>query len=83
MVGDIDRAGEVAPELTEPDGGLDGTSAQAAAVSGKKPPVLDQEFFPEGKLSLLSNSGVVAVMGLGEDDGALAITESGGKMVKI
>lgn len=82
--GEIDRAGEVAPELgAEPPGGLDGTSAHAAAASGKKPPVLDHEFLPEGRPSLLSSSGVEAVSGLGEDEGAFAITERGGRIVKI
>ena len=83
FVGEIDRAGEVAPELgPEPGGGLDGTSAHAAAVSGKKPPELDQEFFVEGSPSLLSSSGVEAERGLGAEE-ALAMTESGGRMEKI
>ena len=51
-------------------------------MSGKKPPVLDHEFFEEGRPSLLSSSGVDAVRGLGADEG-LAITERGGRMVKI
>lgn len=83
-VGETERAGEVAPELgPEPGGGeLDGTSAHAAAVSGKKPPVLDHEFFTDGMPSLLSSSGV-DVSGLGDDEGALAMTERGGRMLNI
>ena len=82
--GEMDRVGEAGPELgAEPGGGeLDGTSAHAA-VSGKKPPVAaDQEFLAEGVLSLLSRSGV-DVSGLGVEEGALAMTESGGRMLKI
>lgn len=83
VVGDIDRAGEVVPELgPEPAGGLEGTSAHAATVSGKKPPELDHEFFVEGSPSLLSSSGVEAVRGLGTEE-ALAMTESGGRIEKI
>ena len=82
--GEMDRVGEAGPELgAEPGGGeLDGTSAHAA-VSGKKPPVAaDQEFLAEGVLSLLSRSGV-DVSGLGVEEGAFAMTESGGRMLKI
>ena len=78
--GETDRAGEVGPD----PGGVEveGTSAHAA-VSGKKPPVAaDQEFFAEGALSLLSRSGV-EVRGLGVEDGALAMTESGCRMLNI
>ena len=81
--GEAEREGEVAPEPGfEPCGGEEGTSAQAAAVSGKKPPVLDHEFLLEGRPSLLSSSGVEALRGLGADEG-LAMTERGGRMVKI
>ena len=82
--GDTERAGDVVPELgAEPDGGeLEGTSAHAAAVSGKKPPECDQEFLPDERPSLLSSSGVV-VSGLGEEEGAFAMTERGGRMVNI
>lgn len=72
-----ERGGEVAG---------DATSAQAALASGKKPPVVGaQELLLDGCPSLLSRSGVDAVMGLAVDevDGALAITERGCKMVKI
>lgn len=79
----MDRVGDVAPELgADPAGGLEGTSAHAAAVSGKNPPVLDHEFLLEGRPSLLSSSGVEAVSGLGADEG-LAMTESGGRMENI
>ena len=81
--GEAERAGDVAPELGEDvGGGDDGTSAQAAAVSGKKPPVLDHEFLLDGSPSLLSSSGVEAVKGLGEGEG-LAITDRGGRIVNI
>lgn len=83
-VGDIDLAGDVSPEPGADPGGveLEGASAHAA-VSGKKPPVAaDQEFFAEEALSLLSRSGVEAI-GLAVEDGALAMTESGGRMLKI
>ncbi len=83
-VGDIDLTGDVSPEPGADPGGveLEGASAHAA-VSGKKPPVAaDQEFFADGVLSLLSRSGVEAI-GLAVEDGALAMTEGGGRMLKI
>lgn len=79
--GDAERVGEVAPELgDEVGGGEEGMSAHAA-VSGKKPPLLDHEFLLDGSPSL-SSSGVVADRGLGAEDG-LAITDRGGRMLKI
>lgn len=59
----------------------DVTSAHAAVVSGKNPPaLLLHEFFPS---LLLSSSGVVDVRGLGLAEGVLAITDNGGRMLKI
>lgn len=82
--GEIDLAGEVSPDPGAEPGGVEfvGRSAHAA-VSGKKPPVAaDHEFFAEGIPSLLSRSGV-DVSGLGVEEGALAITESGGRILNI
>lgn len=57
------------------------TFAQAAAVSGKKPPAaFVHEFLPS---LLLSSSGVEEVMGLGVADGVFAITDRGGRIEKI
>lgn len=56
------------------------TSTHAAVLSGKNPPGFVQEFLPS---LLLSSSGVDEVKGLGLADGVLAITESGGRMLKI
>lgn len=61
------------------------TSAHAALDSEKYVPVAGaQELFPEAIPSLLpSSSGVEDVSGLGVDDGALAMTERGGRIEKI
>ena len=58
-------------------------SAHAVLLSGKyAPAAVVQELLPEVVLSL-SSSGVDEVIGLGLDDGALAMTERGGRMVNI
>lgn len=74
--GDIERGGVVEEEA--------GTSAQAA-LDSKKPPVVGvQEFCPETMPSLLVSSSVaVDVIGLGLDDGTLAMTASGGRIENI
>lgn len=61
------------------------TSAHAALDSEKYDPVVGtQEFFPEAIPSLLpSSSGVEDVSGLAVEEGALAMTERGGRMEKI
>lgn len=84
--GNAVRVGETGVDIELDGGDVAGveTSAQAAPVSRENPPAPDtQELFPDAMPSLLSSSGVEEVMGLGDDDGALAMTESGGKMVKI
>lgn len=85
-VGDMERTGEAIAD-DGPEGGEAGlaTSAQAALVSGKKPPDPGvQELFPDAMPSLLlSSSGVEEVRGLGDGDGAFAITDSGGRILKI
>lgn len=76
----------IEPGIDVRDGGEDAgdavTSPQDADPSGKNPPVVVHELFPEVVPSL-SSSGVDDVIGLGVADGALAMTESGGKMLKI
>lgn len=84
VCGDADRMGDTLAEMATARGPGEAASAQAALASGKKPPVAGvHELFVDGMPSLLSSSGVDDVNGLGEDDGALAMTERGGRMVKI
>lgn len=78
--------GELGKEPGMDDGGEDigevVTSAHAALLSGKKAPAeVVHELFPD-VFSSLSSSGVVAVLGLGLADEALART-SGGSMENI
>lgn len=75
--------GEPGIEEVGEDIGDDDTSAQAAVPSGKyAPAAFVHELFPDVVPSL-SSSGVVEVIGLGLDDGAFAMTERGGSMLKI
>lgn len=86
VVGEMERVGEVVPEPGAElvvGGEPEGTSAHAAAVSGKKPPELDHEFLPDDRPSLLSSSAVEEVRGLGAEEGTLAMTERGGRILKI
>lgn len=82
----LTAGGDADGEITVADvvgdrGGDVVTLAQAAEVSGKKPPAeLLHEFFPS---LLLSSSGVDEVRGLGLADGVFAITERGGSIEKI
>ena len=65
------------------DIGEDVTSAHAALLSGKNvPAAVVHELFADVVASL-SSSGVEDVIGLGLEDGAFAMTESGGRMEKI
>ena len=80
--GEIERVGETGRLA---DVGEVATSAHAALDSVKFVPVAGaHEFLPEAIPSLLpSSSGVDDVSGLGVEEGALAMTESGGKIEKI
>ena len=93
--GDIDTAageatigGEpgIEPGIEVDDGGEDigeETSAHAALLSGKNvPAAVVHELFADVVASL-SSSGVEDVIGLGLEEGAFAITESGGRMENI
>lgn len=84
--GEVD--GEAMGEVTDGDAAEDGgdaTSAHAALDSGKNAPVgFVHELLPETIPSLLlSRSGVEDVRGLGLAEGVFAMTERGGRMVKI
>ena len=78
--GEVD--GELIGEVT---GDEEVASAHAALPSGKNPPVgFAQELLFEEMPSLLfSNSGVDDVNGLGLADGVFAMTERGGRILKI
>ena len=85
-VGEVNRAGEAAPETGAELGGgeePEGTSAHAVAASGKKPPELVQELLPDERPSVLSSSAVEEVRGLGAEEGTWAMMDRGGRMVKI
>jgi len=75
--GEIDRGGDTAR------GG--GISAHAEFDSDKYPPEVGIQVILEGLVAIseVSMFGVDELWGLGEDDGAFAITESGGKIEKI
>jgi hypothetical protein len=82
--GEVD--GDISGDVVDGDADEgDETSAQAALASGKKPPAgLVQELLFEAMPSLLfSNSGVDDVSGLGLAEGVFAMTERGGRMLKI
>ncbi len=78
--GDVE--GDVNGEVA---GDEDVTSAHAALPSGKNPPVgfAHELLFDEIPSLLFSSSGVEDVNGLGLADGVFAMTERGGRMLKI
>jgi hypothetical protein len=75
--GEIDRGGDTARG--------EGISAHAEFDSEKYPPEVGIQDVLEGLVAIseVSMFGVDELWGLGEDDGAFAITESGGKIEKI